>query len=746
MQRPRTVFLVSLVLAGCSAAPPDTADSERSCTFQVAFRPGMAPGIAKTARIDAPPLVRGDWDGWAMPTSQDWGRAVATDGTEWRTFVGALPAGAWRYLVDVGGARVLDEVNPRTAFVRDPDSSDDTPYALEVSEVVVPDCSQPALEVLETHGGTGGIRVRARFVRAAGGPAMQAVVAELWSGSTQLAAPTVEREGVAGLVIHADGLAPGKYTVKLAAADASGRAAEPVAASAFVEALPERTLGDGLVYQIMIDRFRGPNGALQAPATPGRRAGGNLDGVRTAIEEGYFEKLGVSTLWLSPVYTNPDGTFVGRDGHTYEAYHGYWPVEPRQVDPRLGGEAALDALIASAHARGLRVVLDAVPNHVHEQHPYWRDHSRGAASASGAPDPRVADWFNDGSWCVCGVGACDWGANMQTCWFDVYLPDLDWRNPDVRDAESADLAWWMSRFDLDGLRLDAVPMMPRAATRRIVEATRATAFRGGLDRLLLGEVFTGPGEYGRAAIRGYLGEKLDGLDSAFDFPLMWALRSAAGGSGSFADVELQLDSAAEDYAGSGATMTRMIDNHDTTRFLSEAADPTIGGANPWTQAPAQPTDETPYRRERVALAYLLTAPGMPVIYYGDELGLAGASDPDSRRVLPDPSALPAPQQSLYDAVARLGRLRRCASELRSTDRVVVLADEQHLVAVQHQRAIVALSVANLPLSMHLTGADDGAYVDALTGARLVVENHQADLTVAPLDAAVYIPEGSSCVE
>jgi glycosidase len=751
------VLSLALVLGGC-AGPADDADSQRSCSFAVSFRPGMAPEIAKSARIDVPPAVRGDWDDWAMPAApQNWSTEVASDGTVWKTFLGLLPAGAWSYLVDVGGVRVLDEVNPRTAFTSDPDvtSPSSDPFAVEVSEVALGDCTQPMLQVLETHGGTDGITVRARFVRGANGPALDdaSLRAELWSASAQLSSPTVTREGAAGVRVQTSGLPPGKYTVRLFASDGAARAADPVSASAFVEAQPDRALADGLLYQIMIDRFRGPSGALAPPVTPGMRAGGTLDGVRAAVEDGYFDRLGVSTLWLSPVYRNPTGTFIGRDGHTYEAYHGYWPVDPRAVEERLGGEAALDALIASAHARGIRVIVDAVPNHVHEQHPYYQMHSLQAPSVAQAPDSRLVDWFNDQpGWCVCGVGDCAWGAHMETCWFDHYLPDVNWRQPDARQQASDDLAWWMTRFDLDGLRLDAVPMMPRAATRRIVEAVRASGFRSGLDRLMVGEIFTGPGEGGREAIREFLGEELDGLDSAFDFPLMWSLRAAAEGAGSFADVEAQLQQAGSDYAGSGATLARMLDNHDTTRFLSEAVDPGVGAVDPWANPPAQPSDETPYRRQRIALAYLLTAPGMPVIYYGDEVGLAGASDPDSRRVLPDvlaPSTLAAPQQALLGAVARLGRLRRCLPELRAQtpgSRVVAFADEQHLVAVQSRRAIVALSVDAQPASLSVTGADDGAYVDVLSGARVTVAGGAASIYLPPLSAAVWIPEASSCVE
>ena len=99
----------------------------------------------------------------------------------------------------------------------------------------------------------------------------------------------------------------------------------------------------------------------------------------------------MTALWLSPVYRNPEGTFSGSGGHGYEAYHGYWPVDDRAVDPRLGGDAALRAVITAAHARGLRVILDFVPNHVHESNPRYLEHAEEG-------------WFNNGpTHCVCGA-------------------------------------------------------------------------------------------------------------------------------------------------------------------------------------------------------------------------------------------------------------------------------------------------------------------------------------------------------
>ena len=96
----------------------------------------------------------------------------------------------------------------------------------------------------------------------------------------------------------------------------------------------------------------------------GRRAGGTLSGVLSAIEGGYFERFGVSALWMSPVYLNPVEPRPGRDGRMYDSYHGYWPLDSRGVEPRIGGEALVRAVVEAAHARGLRVLFDLVPNHV----------------------------------------------------------------------------------------------------------------------------------------------------------------------------------------------------------------------------------------------------------------------------------------------------------------------------------------------------------------------------------------------
>ena len=127
-------------------------------------------------------------------------------------------------------------------------------------------------------------------------------------------------------------------------------------------------------------------GGLRLDLKDAAMQGGDLRGVEGAIRDGYFDALSVRALWLTPWQTQPAGAFPDASGtRSVMGYHGYWPVKAREVDPRLGGAPALRALVAAAHAKGIRVLMDTVLNHVHQGHEYFTAHR---------------DWFRTG--CVCG--------------------------------------------------------------------------------------------------------------------------------------------------------------------------------------------------------------------------------------------------------------------------------------------------------------------------------------------------------
>jgi glycosidase len=537
----------------------------------------------------------------------------------------------------------------------------------------------------------------------------------------------------ARLVVPA--LPRGRHTLALAAVDDDGIAAPPVHAIVWSEPIAP-TFADAIVYQVVVDRFRGDEGSVLAPPdSPGARAGGTLSGVLAELEAGRFDELAISTLWLSPVYVNPDEALPARDDpdNLVTGYHGYWPVDSRGVDERIGGAAALHALVEAAHARGIGVLLDVVPNHYYEENP------RAVANP---------DWFNRRDpLCICGAPDCPWSTEIETCWFAPYLPDVRLQHPEALAAAIDDARFWQREFRIDGFRFDAVPMMPRAATRRLLHAVREDAQPAGAT-VHVGEVFTGGGAEGIEAIRYHLGPA--GLDSAFDFPLMWAIREAvAGGDSGFDAVEAVLDGNDTAIEGSGAVLARMLGNHDTPRVMSAIAGD--ADVDPWTAPPPQPDDAELYMRLRLAFALVLALPGAPVIYYGDELGLAGANDPDSRRVMPDDGELAAVQLELAADVGRLARLRRCLPALRRGARVSVGATASHFAFVRDagdgSPALVVLSRSTVPTALSVPAAvPPGWYKDAMSGERVEIASDGASIELAAFGVRILVPEMSSCGE
>lgn len=686
-------------------------------------------------RAGEPLAVLGSWDDWSTPIAMREHTGAQASMHAWQLAELSLTPGIHGYLVVEEGRGHVDAYNPLTGF-READG-------LEVSRLEVLDCHRPWLAIEAVHedepdGATLDVRLTPALDEAPLDPAsvraelVPGVGAELAAGGS-LAIEASAEDGA--IVARASGLPRGKHRVRITASDTLGRAAEPVIGVVWVEPVAP-AWDDGIVYQIVLDRFRGDGGAvLDPPRDVGARAGGTLDGVRAELRAGTFEALGVSALWLSPVYLNPDEAREGRDDdHLYEAYHGYWPLDTRVVDPRLGGEAALRALVSEAHARGIRVLLDLVPNHLYEDNPRVAEN-------------RAQGWFHEHDpACICGSPTCPWSEFIEVCWFTPYLPDLRFEQPAVMELAVDDARFWHDGFDTDGFRIDAVPMMPRATTRRIAHALRAaTAPRAAA--FTMGEIFTGPGPGGTEIIRYHLGP--DGLDSAFDFPLMWAIRDVlASESAGFSTVEASLANTEHALAGSGALMATMIGNHDVTRFVSEAAGE-VG--SPWDDPPAQPLDPDVYARTGLALGLVLTLPGLPVIYYGDELGLAGSADPDNRRVMPELASLPPERAALHELVQRVAAVRRCVPALRRGDRRALLVGRDQYAftrdAGDGAPAVVLLSRETAAASLRLPAGSTtvpGWYKDALTGDRFELGPQGAVVEMEPRSLRVLVPESSSC--
>ncbi len=361
-----------------------------------------------------------------------------------------------------------------------------------------------------------------------------------------------------------------------------------------------------VVYQIYPRSFADGNGD----------GVGDLAGIRRRLD--HLVWLGVDALWLSPVYPSPMADF------------GYDVSDFCDVDPCFGTLAELDGLIADAHARGLRVLLDWVPNHTSDQHPWF------VASRSQRTDPK-RDWYvwrdpapgggPPNNW----VAAFDRTApawTLDTASGQYYLhsflpqqPDLDWSNPAVVAAMHDVLRFWMDR-GVDGFRIDVVhclgkdPALPddpaelagiphavlnhHPSTQAIVRGLRRLVDGCPGDRMLVGEVFL-------LFVREVADYYADGggLHLAFDLPAtLYTPWDAAA-------WRERTETIARTLRG---WPTLVLSNHDTPRHRTR-----LGG----TEA-----------RARAAAVLLLTLPGTPFLYAGEELGLEDAEIPADRVVDP----------------------------------------------------------------------------------------------------------------
>jgi len=518
----------------------------------------------------------------------------------------------------------------------------------------------------------------------------------------------------------------------------------------FILKLPTENAADDsrwenrVIYFAFTDRFSDGDKHNDKPSgdpevePPADWAGGDFAGITARIREGYFDRLGVGALWISPHIKNPPDAY--RDAmpphKKFTGYHGYWPVSFEETDPHFGTLEELKTLVAEAHKHGIKVILDMVLNHAHNTNPlYKKVHP---------------EWFSD-------ILLPDGRKNIrlfderpEDTWFDEFLPDFDYsRNPAAIEYMVSNCIYWIKETGCDGFRLDAVKHIPMefwlALRKRIREEIEIPS---GKKFYLVGESISS-----REKIMEYVG--FDRLDGQFDFPLYWAVKDVFAWQTKGLDyLASEAEKSANLYRGS--LPSPIIGNHDFARFVSFADGSIPPGsdekARSWQNRPPAHADEVAHKKLRLAFAFLLTQSNcVPMIYYGDEIGMPGAGDPDNRRVMKF-KGLSGPERRTFEMVSRLAGLRRRSMAISSpTDERTLFAGKDIWAYVKNyfnkDYVLVVLNRSDKPFVLAMDtalkfpsyyGYDSVAknlWTDVITGKKYTLPNNKG-ISVAPMSAAV----------
>ncbi len=451
--------------------------------------------------------------------------------------------------------------------------------------------------------------------------------------------------------------------VRVFACDASGRTNDlliPVQNRQVVKdpsALARTDFHSQVLYFMMVDRFldgdKNNTKPIQDPEVHPKAnyMGGDLAGVLAKIKDGYFTNMGINTIWLSPITQNPDKAYgLWPEPRTkFSGYHGYWPISNTKIDDRLGDKQLMEQLIDEAHKRDMNVILDYVANHVHEEHPVYKQH----------PDWVTNLYLPDGS-----LNTERWDDHRLTTWFDTFMPTLDFSKPEVVEKMTDSALFWVTKYKLDGFRHDATKHVPEAYWRTLTQKMRNNTNR---PLYQIGETY---GSYD--LIRSYVSTGM--LDAQFDFNLYDSAVSAfAKADNSYSNLAEILGKGLE-YYGYHHLMGNISGNQDRARFITYASgdisfaeDAKKAG---WTRDVGM-SDDSAYDRLGMLQAFNMSIPGVPVIYYGDEYGSTGAGDPDNRKMMRF-NDLNDKETALRALVQELVKLRRNSmSMLYGTTDVIV---------------------------------------------------------------------------
>lgn len=458
---------------------------------------------------------------------------------------------------------------------------------------------------------------------------------------------------------------------------------------------------DAVLYFVIVDRFADGDPANNENVdtkAKGTFYGGDLKGLTKNLDE--IASLGVNAVWITPIVENIP-KFVTGAGFPDWGYHGYWADDFTKIDRRFGTEEDMQAFVNACHARGIRVLLDIVYNHAGYNSKLTRD-------------PKMRNWFRSNE-----IGNCG-SDDLTSC--VAGLPDFKTEMPEVADYLMTQQIAWAKKFGIDGFRLDTVKHVDHPFWQEHRKRTRDALGKG---FFLLGEVWGGE-------VKGLDGWFVnDEMDAGFEFMFQGSTIAFLSGRGRTQGYDRYLKS--REKVRQGYHLSHFLSSHDVDGALFQF--------------------EGNKALFRLAALLQLSTAGIPVVYYGEEVGRLGGKWPDNRSAMPWGSKDIQPGKGLErdealraDYAKWIGirnahpALRRGVHEgivmeqnLYAFSRKDAETKDAVVVAVNRGTEAATLSFAALP------EWTDKQVLDRLTGKPVEIKDGKIEIPVEGLGARILAP-------
>lgn len=407
--------------------------------------------------------------------------------------------------------------------------------------------------------------------------------------------------------------------------------------------------------------------------------GGDFQGVIDKLD--YIKDLGFTTIWISPVVKNDVG-----------GYHGYWATDFYKTNEHFGTMEKLKELVSKAHDKGIKVIFDLVLNHTGPGHPYVNN-------------PKYPNWFHERK----DISDYNNQTEVENGWL-AGLPDLNTENPTVKKYLIDMAKWWIKETGIDGYRIDTYRHMPKEFRSEFIKEIKKEY----PNFYIVGEVFNGDPDY----IANYLD---DGISGLLDFPSYYAINDVFKGDKPASYLAEMINREGNIYKDK-ALMGTFIDNHDVPRFVSQVY---------------RLKDE----KLMSALTFMMTYTGIPVMYYGTEIGMDGGTDPDNRGNMSFVVKSP-----ITDYVKKLTNIRKNNSALSQGNIEIVKADDNILCYIRSFEKNTVLVTFNTSEDKQKTNfiipekfqVKTESITDSISSTKISVKDRSVSLNMSPLQANIFV--------